>query len=875
MKPLASLLTAGLLLLTPCVFAQTAGETTAPSGERTFRAYRVETPPSIDGVINDDCWDSIGEWSGTFTQQQPDEGKPSRQETHVKILYDNHNIYVAFRNYDNEPDKINRWLAPRDQLRGDGVCICFDSYFDHRTAFTFGLTAGGTRLDFLIQNTSRDDYTWNAVWEGRTSADDKGWYAEFSIPLSQLRYSNQNVEQLWGVHALRWIDRYQENSHLHMIPRQNKGYVYEFATLTGISDLPRSRRIELTPYTSLKYMTSEKEAGNPYKSGHEWGYGAGLDGKIGLSSDFTLDFTINPDFGQVEADPSTINLTSFETYFEEKRPFFLEGKNIYGMIGEDMFYSRRIGSRPQWHPDDEDADYSKIPNETNIISAIKVSGKSRKGLSLSVLNSITAKETAQITKEDREYEMTAQPLTSYSVARVQQDLFSGNTILGGFVTSVNRSLKEEHLKFMTRNAYTGALDFSQYFLNREYYAMGSFQYSYVEGTTEAMTRLQRSPVHYFQREGAPHLSVDSSRTSLTGNAGTFLIGRGGDNKLVSEQIFMWRTPGFELNDAGYLSNADFKMFRGYVAWVENKPSGNIFRNYNYDVFYRFLWDYSGMNTFSRAGMEANLSFTNKLYLYLCGFYDFKTVETGMLRGGPPLLLNPRWGTDLNFETDQSKKVSGQLYHGTVLGDQRYAQFFNTTVNFRPLPNVGLSARFNYTYWNKGMEYAASPDIESTDSKAYVMSNINHTIMGLTFRMDYSITPDLSIQFYGNPFISYGKYTDFKRATNTLDASYNNRFRPLGDDVLTYNEADNNYSVVEKNGDRYSFDNPDFSFREFRFNLVARWEYRPNSTIYLVWGQDRSGSDSFYTSKFGQNTEQLFSYTPNNVFMVKLNYWFSL
>ncbi len=874
MKPLACFLITGLFLVTHAVVAQTDNETTA-SAERTFRAYRVETPPAIDGVINDDCWDSIGEWSGSFTQQQPDEGQPSRQETHMKILYDNHNIYVAFRNYDKEPDKINKWLAPRDQLRGDAVCICFDSYFDHRTAFTFCLTAGGTHVDFLILNTSNDDYTWNAVWDGKTSSDTKGWYAEFRIPLSQLRYSNKNVEQLWGVHALRWIDRYQENSHLHMIPRQNKGYVYEFATLTGISDLPNSRRIELTPYTSVKYATSEKEEGNPYRTGHEWGYGVGLDGKIGLTSDFTLDFTINPDFGQVEADPSTINLSSFETYFEEKRPFFLEGKNIFNMVGEDMFYSRRVGSRPQWYPDDDQADYSKVPKETNIISAIKVSGKSRKGLSLAMLNSLTAKENAQLTKDGREYEMTAQPFASYSVARVQQDLNGGNTILGGFLTSVNRTLNENHLKFMTRNAYTGALDFSQYFRNREYYALGSFQYSYVEGTTEAMTRLQRSPVHYFQREGASHLSVDSARTNLTGNAGSIVVGRGGGKKVVSEQIFLWRTPGFELNDAGYLSNADYKLFRGYVAYVESKPNSKLFQNYQYDAFYRFLWDYSGLNTFARAGLEGNAKFSNKMFLYLCGFYDFRTVETSLLRGGTPVLLNPRWGTDVNFETDGSKKVSASLYHGTVLGSQRYAQFFNTQVNYRPIPNLGLSTRFNYTYWNQGMEYAGQPDIESNGGKAYLLSNINHTIMGLTMRMDYSITPDLSIQFYGNPFISYGKYTDFKRATNTLDPVYENRFRRLGPDVLTYNAVDNNYSVVEKNGDRYTFDNPNFSFREFRFNLVARWEYRPNSIIYLVWGQDRSGSESLYTSSFRQNTTELFNYNPNNVFMIKLNYWFSL
>ncbi len=849
------------------LFAQNAND------NFSYRATRVETPPVIDGVLNDDCWENVGEWSGTFTQQIPKEGQPETEKTYLKILYDNNNVYVAFRALDSEPDKINRWLAPRDQVKGDAVAIFFDSYADKRTAFAFGLTAGGTRVDFLSENSKGDDYTWNAVWEGRTSYDEQGWYAEFKIPLSQLRYSNQNIEQEWGFHALRLLDRKKETDHLHLIPQTNKGFVFSFGTLTGISHLPKSRRIEFSPYTSMKYRTSEKNPENPYATGKEWNFGAGLDGKIGLSSDFTLDFTINPDFGQVEADPSTINLSAFETYYDEKRPFFLEGKNIFSMIGESMFYSRRIGSPPRWRPGEEYGQYSSVPQQTNIISAIKVSGKNRDGLSIGLLNSVTAKGNAKIMQDGQEYKMTAQPLVSYSVARVQQDINKGNTIIGGMLTSTNRSLKDEHLSFLTHNAYAGAIDFAQYFRNREYYAMGNVQYSYVEGSQKAITALQRSPVHYYQREGASHISVDSSRTDLQGNAGTIILGRGGENKIVMEHRFAWASPGFDLNDVGYLQNADFKMLRGYVNYKENKPKG-ILRGYNIDVFYRFLWDYSNTNTFGRSGLEGNTNFINKWGFYWCGFYDFKTLENGMLRGGPPVLLNPRWGTDFSLWTDESKKVFVKFYHGTVLGSQRYAHFAWIEANYRPIPNLGLMGKVDYTYWKKGLEYAGQQDLDA-GGKVYLMSALRQDVVGFTFRVDYSITPDLSLQFYGNPFMSSGRYTEFKRATNTMDKKYENRFDLLGDDVLTYNAGDNKYSVVESNGDQYSFSNPDFSFREFRFNLVVRWEYRPNSTIYLVWAQDRSGSSSEYVSSFNQNTKELFRYYPNNVFMVKLNYWFAL
>ncbi|MDR1623715.1 MAG: carbohydrate binding family 9 domain-containing protein [Tannerellaceae bacterium] len=840
--------------------------------DKPLAAKRISAPPVIDGTLRDDCWENAGEWSGTFVQQQPDEGKPETEETRLKILYDNHNIYVAFRALDSGADKINRWLAPRDKVTGDAVCIIFDSYADKRTGFAFALTAGGTRADFLCSNTDEDDYTWNAVWEAKASFDDKGWYAEFRIPLSQLRYSAKEA-QAWGFHAIRVIARKMETSHLHLIPRNNKGFVFSFATLTGISGLPRSRRIELSPYASLKFQTSEREVGNPYATGTEYGYGAGLDGKIGLSSDFTLDFTINPDFGQVEADPSTINLTAFETWYEEKRPFFLEGKHIFNMLGESLFYSRRIGASPDWNPDDKEGQYSSVPQQTHIISAVKVSGKSRNGLSLGLLNSITAKERVRITDNGAAYSLTAQPLTAYSVARVQQDFKEGSTIVGGMLTSVNRSIQDAHLAFLPRNAYTGAFDFTQYTKNREYYAMGNLQYSHVEGAAEAITALQESAVHNYRREDASYVSVDSSRTRMRGNAGTLVIGRGGGKKIVSEHRFVWVTPGFDPNDIGYLQSANYKMLRGYVTYVENTPHG-IVRDYYVAPFYRFLWDYGGKNTFGQAGIEGNVTLTNKWRFYAVGFYDMTAVENGMLRGGPAVRLNPRWGTDFIFWSDGSKKVSVSGYHGTMLGNNRYAHFAWGSIKYRPLPNLELYARLNYTYRHIGLEYAASEE-KASGEKAYIMGSLRQHTPGITLRMEYSITPDLSVQFYGNPFLSSGKYYEFKRATHTMDKKYENRFRLLGDDVLTYHSADNTYSVKEANGDTYTFDNPDFSFREFRFNLVTRWEYRPNSAIYLVWGQGRSGTASEYTSSLSQNTKELFNYCPANVFMIKLNYWFAL
>jgi len=857
----------------------------AQNEKSTFRAYRTENPPVIDGRLTDDCWENTGEWSKGFTQRYPNEGQPETEKTRIKILYDNYNIYVAFCAFDSEPEKINKWMSPRDNGKGDGVVISFDSYADKRTAFGFGLTAGGTRIDFLQENNKDDDYTWNAVWDGKTSLDEQGYYAEFKIPLSQLRYSTKNTEQEWGFHAARFIDRKNEMVHLNLIPQQNNGYVFSFAKLTGISNLPKSKRIELLPYTSFKYKVPEKNPDVPSNFERDWDLGVGLDGKVGLSSDFTLDFTLNPDFGQVESDPSTINLTAYETFYEEKRPFFMEGKNIFGMRGgvsvpwisdESMFYSRRIGSSPSWKPDEEYGEYSYVPQNTRVISALKLTGKNKNGLSIGMLNSITAKETAKIFRDGNVYRMTAQPATVYSVARVQQDINKGNTIIGGMLTSTNRFLKDDHLSFLNRNAYTGGVDFEQYFKNREYFIKGNVQYSYVEGSQDAMIALQQSPVHYFQRKGASYIAVDSSRTNLQGNSGAITIGRGGENnKIISEQSFTWATPGFDPNDLGYLKNADYKMLHGYVSYKEYKPAKKYLQSYWAGAFYWLFWDYGNTNTYVGAGLNGETYFSNKWGFYWCGYVEPKTVDSNMLRGGPPVVINPRWGTDFNVWTDQSKKVFVKAYHGSELGNKQYTSHTAwMELDYRPVPNLGLMGKIDYSYRKIGMEYTGQ-QIVGAGEKVYLMSAIRQNVTGFTLRADYSITPDLSIQFYGNPFISSGKYYEFKQATNTKDRRYENRFAMLDNNILNYNSDNNRYSVTEIDGKQYSFDNPDFSFREFRFNLVARWEYRPNSTVYLVWSQNRSGSNAEYTSSFNRNVNELFEYNPNNVFMVKLSHWFSL
>ena len=396
--------------------------------------------PVIDGIMNDSCWNRV-EWGNDFIQQSPKENVPPSQQTAFKILYDNNNLYVFIRAYDSVPSKISRRLSRRDNFDGDMLSIQIDSYFDKQTAFSFTAMASGAKGDELIsQDGNNSDINWNPVWYLKTSIDDKGWCAEIKIPFSQLRFGKKEVH-VWGIQLARHIFRNQEESTWQMIPKGSPGVVHLFGELHGIENIKPVRQIELMPYALGKIERFKQEAGNPFLTGKKSSVSAGLDGKIAVTNDFTLDFSVNPDFGQVEADPSEVNLSAFETYFSEHRPLFVEGKNIYefqpsntivinNFGADNLFYSRRIGRYPEYTPSLTDSEYVKMPEATRILTALKLSGKTRNGLSVGILESLTANEKAEIDSAGKRRKESVEPLTNYFVSRVQQDFNKGETSLG-------------------------------------------------------------------------------------------------------------------------------------------------------------------------------------------------------------------------------------------------------------------------------------------------------------------------------------------------------------------------------------------------------------------------------------------------------------
>ena len=494
---------------------------------RIYNTTRLTTAkPTIDGVLNDPCWQT-GEWSGDYTQWIPKEGARPSQETQLKILYDDKNIYVALRAFDKEPEKISRKAGRRDELIGEQMGITFDSYHDHRTGFEFSVTAAGQKVDLILTNPMEADFNWNAVWYMKTGLEDSAWVAEYEIPLSQLRYSNAD-EQVWGLHVWRWIDRLSEESDWEVQSLTGPGMLYAFGELRGIKGIPRSQRIEIMPYAVGKLKTFEKVAENPFaRKGRSWMGNVGLDAKIGLSSNFTADLTVNPDFGQVESDPSVMNLTAFETFYEEKRPFFLEGKNIFKFdLGDaGIFYSRRIGHSPEYRPELGKDEYLKYPDNTSILSAVKISGKSAGGLAVGVMHSLTAGENARLYSAGNTKDLRVEPLTSYTVGRVQQDYKEGNTVLGAIFTATNRFINDAYLNFLNRNAFSGGVDFLHQWNEKEFFLDAKIIGSSINGNPGAIANLQRSSARYYQRPDASHIKYDPSLTQLSGQGGRIKIGR--------------------------------------------------------------------------------------------------------------------------------------------------------------------------------------------------------------------------------------------------------------------------------------------------------------------------------------------------------------
>jgi hypothetical protein len=870
------------LLLLLFVIITVLGYSQDPIQKKSYQTQKTTNGPIIiDGVMDDESWNLV-EWEGDFIQQMPYEGKQPSQPTYFKILYDDDNLYVGVLNYDSVPAEIDRRMCRRDDFEGDFIEINIDSYNDQMTAFSFTLNAAGVRGDEAITEDGENwDDTWDPIWYGKTSMVDSGWVAEIKIPFTQLRFGKK-ANHSWGMQFTRRIYRKEERSLWQFIPREANGWVHHFGTLEGINNISPKRQIDLFPYAVAKQEYLEKEEGNPYATGKKSVLSVGVDGKVGITNDLTLDFTINPDFGQVEADPSEVNLTAFESYFTEKRPFFIEGNNILNfpisgggnsMALDNLFYSRRIGRMPHYYPDlIEGEEYADFPENTTILGAFKLTGKTKNGWSIGVMESITPRENAEIDLKGEKRKEEVEPFTNYFVGRVQKDINKGNTVIGGIFTSTNRKITNGEIDFLPKSAYTGGVDFTQFWKNKAYYIRLKAVVSKVNADSLAMTNIQRSSVHYFQRPDADYIHVDSSRTSLTGQGGTVEFGKAGEGHIRYVAWVTWRSPGLELNDVGFLRSGDevFQVFwMQYGIW---EPF-SIFREMRINYNQWTTWDFGGRNNSFGTNVNMNMDFKNH-WSFNCGVnYNGEYLSKSFLRGGPSMKKPADWNTWGWLGTDGRKKIRLSFNYSINKNFHNAGEFnfYNANVTYRPNDAIKITAGPFYSDITPTLQYVTTLDYDNNDK--YIIGRMHQSTFGLSMRLEYYITPDLSVQYYGQPFISAGDYSEFKKVTDPVADEFHDRYHQFTDDEISYDEESNTYNIDENHDQKtdYSFSNPNFNFMQFRSNLVVRWEYLPGSTAYFVWSQGRTMSNDVGEFSFNNDMDKLFDVQPHNIFLIKISY----
>ena len=863
-----------------------SGQTEAPVKKR-YKTSRITDPPVIDGILNEALWKS-GEWIDDFTQFEPYNGKPASQRTEFNIQFDDDNLYVGIKAFDTSPDSIINRLTRRDEVDGDLVAIIVDSFHDLRTAFTFGVSSAGVKYDLMFTNDGEsEDESWNPNWWVKTSINDEGWIAEMKIPLSQVRF-DKNFGDVWGLQMARSVYRKNETDFWQHIPKDSPGIVHMFGEMSGLDGIKPRKIFDVTPYGVAKAETFKKEAGNPFlKDGRNYGLNGGIDAKIGITNNMTMDLTINPDFGQIEADPSVVNLTAYETFFAEKRPFFIEGKNITnfniglgdGDVGNDnLFYSRRIGRRPQGNPELRDGWNADIPTNTTIIGAAKLTGKTKKGLSLGFVEAMTANEKAEIDTLGGRTKQTVEPLTNYFIGRVQKDFNEGKTILGGIVTSTNRDIDARLGSFMHKSAYSGGIDFTQYFKDKNWMFNISSAVSQVNGSKEALQLTQRSSARYFQRPDNNHTDYDPERTSLAGSGGKIQLQKMNGHLFLMGCV-LWRTPGFEINDLGYIQEADEVLSILAAGYSEWEPKG-IYRRYNVNADIWTAHNFGGQLVGTGFEWNGSMGFKNYWNAWTGGNLSTSQLSAGTLRGGPMMKIPGNLRLYGGFSSDFRKKLNFSTFANTSWGLEKNSRSFYTEldITYKPTNFLYLTFSPSFNPSRTELQYVTRKTVDGNDK--YFFASIDRKTISASFRVNVNLSPDLTLQYWGQPFIATGKYHDHKVILDPMADNFRDRFWTFTPEQKTFDEQNNQYRFdLDLNGSTdYVIGNNNFKVREFLSNLVLRWEYNPGSTLYLVWNQTRDYSNGMGDMKYFNDLGDLFdrdNNIPHNIFLIKLSYRFGL
>src|SRR5713101_8267347 len=839
----------GLPLLAAVTFASQSQDPPPVPASRVI-ATRAAQPPVIDGRDDDAVWREAQPISG-FQEWRPSEGGPPKLPTEARIAYDAANMYVFVRAFDPHPDSIITVRARRDYFTpSDMIWLFLDSYHDRRTGYEFGVNPSGVKLDAQVYNDGNEDFAWDAVWDVATRVDSLGWTAEFRIPLSQLRYGPQK-HHTFGLIIDRDLYRYSQRVSWPLLRQSKAGFVSQFGDVDGFDDLEAPRRLEAAPYVVTKNVSQFTATG----IGRTQDVAAGGDVKYRVASNLTLDATLNPDFGQVEADPAVLNLSAFETFFNEQRPFFVAGRGLFqfdvncnnvNCNGEGLVYSRRIGRAPELAGTYSD---TTSPAFTRVLGAGKLTGRLPGGMTIGVLDAVTQHVTGA-------GGVTIEPTTNYGVLRLRQDLRGGESSIGGIVTAVNRDNDAWSSPYLHSGAYVAAVDFRHRFPGGRYELSGSIDFSQVTGSARAIAATQRDAVHYYQRPDAG-LTYDTTRTSLAGDAEELQFSKVGGAHLLGQTSYQRRSAGFEINDLGYLQRADQQSWNTWVGYFDRHQRA---------LYQRFQWNFNWWQYWTAAGLPEERAFNTNTHTTFNNTWSFHTGFTlGQLgetycydcaRGGPAVRQEPYFAPWASLNGDDRKAIVPYFWVNYWRGDGGRSH----SINLMPEVDFKLASRVTAALIP---EYRRKTnDIQPRDPVTDPAGRVTHSVfshleqkqLGVTMRVTYPFNASTSLQVYAQPFVSKGTYSNLQELSSTPRAAdYASRYKRYTDSTGTYSTG--------------------FNYEQFRSNVVFRWEYRPGSTLFVVWSQGRTASSSVEgTRGLGGDLRDLFDLRPDNGFLVKLSYW---
>ncbi len=897
----ARALRALLVLLVIWPLVPEASAQNVPGGRPAVAASKRAGALVIDGRLDEADWAAAAP-ATDFVQQKPVERAAAEHRTEVRFLFDEDALYIGARMLDSEPQTIARQLYRRDETgNADVIGVGFDPRLDRRTAYVFYVSAANVQRDFYIYNDNQIDGAWDAVWESAVQIDALGWTAEIRIPLSQLRYETAAAAQTWGMNIARERVNSNEETHFSLMSATYSGYVSQFALLTGL-DLPRAaRRVEMRPYVVSGSESRRAVPGDPFHDGSEPIQRVGADLRYGLGSSFTLDATINPDFGQVEADPAVVNLTAFESFFSERRPFFVEDARIFdfslsGMTNQ-LFYGRRIGRSPRGAPPDSAA-FSDLPDAARILGAAKLTGRTSRGLALGAIIAVTddVRGRAHFTPSGQTRSFLAEPGAVQGALRARQEFREGATTIGAIATLQDRHLPNDgSFDYLTSSAVTGGVDWEHLWADRTYGFTGYIAGSHVRGDSTAMIRIQRSSVHYLQRPDSRRYGVDSSATSLSGVDWRFTVAKRNGEHWTGSVWAAEVTPTFEVNDLGFSSRQEVLDAGARISYREITP-GPRFRNYELQLTTFHNWSHEALDQpwSARSWGESHVAGALWLraeaqllnYWNLNGSVSYRPemVDRNGTRGGPRMLLPRSHEIGFGLETDDRRAIAFEPeveFERKTLGAGARDEF-SFGIRLRPSSRVEATVEPRFARVRHGAQFVGTSGAlpyAPTFGTRYLFGELEQRELGVETRLDFTFSPRMTLQLYVQPLISAGDFRAYKQLsaprTFTFDQFAEGTFSAGACSGGRTCEAPDGTRYVDFDGDGtadHSFRDRDFNLRSLIGNAVFRWEFRPGSALFVVWQRQQEEENAFGSFDVSRDARGLFRAPARNVLLLKMSFW---